>query len=52
MVVRLFQLWTLLKPEEPLESRITPQWTQIGFQGNDPGTDFRGMGTLGLNDLM
>ena len=25
---------------------------QIGFQGNDPATDFRGMGLQGLDDLV
>ncbi len=32
--------------------RITKQWQDIGFQGDDPGTDFRGMGMLGLHNLM
>jgi hypothetical protein len=36
-----------LKPEE----RRGP-WTEIGFQGNDPATDFRGMGLLGLIQLV
>lgn len=29
---RLFQLWNLLMPNEPLEARITKQWQDIGFQ--------------------
>ncbi|XP_043928543.1 ELMO domain-containing protein 1 isoform X2 [Protopterus annectens] len=44
----LLQLWKLLKPNVPLESRISKQWNEIGFQGDDPKTDFRGMGLLGL----
>jgi hypothetical protein len=36
----------------PLEGRITRQWGQIGFQGSDPATDFRGMGMQGLDDLL
>lgn len=39
-------------PDEPLKDRITRQWGEIGFQGDDPKTDFRGMGILGLNNLM
>lgn len=44
----LMELWTLINPDQPLESRVSPQWKSIGFQGNDPATDFRGMGMLGL----
>lgn len=40
------QLWDLLMPDTPLEKRITKQWGTIGFQGDDPATDFRGMGKL------
>lgn len=47
----LLELWSLLMPSTPLESRITKQWQQIGFQGTDPATDFRGMGLLGLHCL-
>ena len=35
-------------PGSPLESRVSKQWTDIGFQGSDPATDFRGMGILSL----
>ena len=38
-------------PQDPLESRYTRQWGDIGFQGKDPATDFRGMGLLGLEQL-
>ncbi|KAK3099717.1 hypothetical protein FSP39_008522 [Pinctada imbricata] len=48
----LMKLWTLLMPNTTLKSRITRQWTEIGFQGDDPKTDFRGMGMLGLNQLL
>ncbi|GAB5577037.1 ELMO domain-containing protein 1 isoform X1 [Prionailurus iriomotensis] len=44
-------LWKFLKPNTPLESRISKQWCEIGFQGDDPKTDFRGMGLLGLYNL-
>ncbi|XP_043106852.1 ELMO domain-containing protein 2 isoform X1 [Puntigrus tetrazona] len=48
----LLKLWDLLMPSVKLESRITKQWGNIGFQGDDPKTDFRGMGMLGLANLL
>uniref|UniRef100_A0A3Q3ICZ4 ELMO domain-containing protein n=1 Tax=Monopterus albus TaxID=43700 RepID=A0A3Q3ICZ4_MONAL len=48
----LLKLWDLLMPTVKLESRITKQWGDIGFQGDDPKTDFRGMGMLGLINLV
>ena len=33
-------------PETALENRITSQWGEIGFQGKNPETDFRGMGMI------
>jgi hypothetical protein len=48
----LLELWTLLQPDRPLDTRITKQWQDIGFQGEDPKTDFRGMGILGLQNLL
>lgn len=51
-LLALLQLWDLLMPSEKLESRITKQWGNIGFQGDDPKTDFRGMGMLGLSNLL
>eukprot|EP00299_Pterocystis_sp_00344_P014142 c6993_g1_i1.p1 GENE.c6993_g1_i1~~c6993_g1_i1.p1 ORF type:complete len:231 (-),score=53.17 c6993_g1_i1:41-733(-) len=48
----LNQLWQSLKPSTPLASRISHQWGDIGFQGNDPITDFRGMGILSLYCLL
>ena len=44
LLLLLFQLWKQLKPEEELTNRISKQWTEIGFQGDDPMTDFRGYG--------
>lgn len=40
------QLWNLMMRDTPLEERITKQWGDLGFQGKDPQTDFRGMGML------
>lgn len=48
----LLRLWRLLMPTEQLQSRISKQWADIGFQGDDPKTDFRGMGLLGLVNLV
>ncbi|XP_023946214.1 ELMO domain-containing protein 2 [Bicyclus anynana] len=49
---KLLRLWGLLMPDRPLEARITKDWQDIGFQGDDPKTDFRGMGLLGLENLL
>ncbi|NXN18240.1 ELMD2 protein, partial [Indicator maculatus] len=49
---QLIQLWKLLMPHENLKARISKQWCDIGFQGDDPKTDFRGMGLLGLVNLV
>lgn len=49
---KLLQLWDLLMKEEKLEGRVSKQWETIGFQGTDPKTDFRGMGILGLLNLL
>lgn len=50
--VSALQLWKELRPDTPLTARISKQWCEIGFQGNDPKTDFRGMGLLGLLNLL
>lgn len=47
----LIGLWERLYPDTRLEARVTKQWQDIGFQGDDPKTDFRGMGMLGLHNL-
>ncbi|NXE69034.1 ELMD2 protein, partial [Calcarius ornatus] len=49
---QLIELWNLLMPHENLKARISKQWCDIGFQGDDPKTDFRGMGLLGLVNLV
>lgn len=50
---KLLGLWKLLMgSEETLEGRVSNQWQTIGFQGDDPKTDFRGMGMLGLENLL
>lgn len=49
---KLLSLWNKMKPDEALIGRRTKQWVDIGFQGTDPATDFRGMGMQGLDDLL
>jgi len=49
---KLMKLWTSVFPDETLVSRVSEQWKTMGFQNVDPGTDFRGMGLLGLNNLL
>ena len=49
---KLLSLWEALRPGEPLKARRTKEWQAIGFQGDDPKTDFRGMGMLGLENLL
>ncbi|KAL4707929.1 hypothetical protein ACJJTC_013720 [Scirpophaga incertulas] len=49
---KLLRLWDLLVPDDKLEARVTKKWQHIGFQGDDPKTDFRGMGILGLENLL
>ncbi|KAI6656961.1 ELMO domain-containing protein 1 [Oopsacas minuta] len=47
----LLSLWDCLKPNEKLKERRSKQWSDLGFQGLDPATDFRGMGYLALTQL-
>ena len=48
----LMSLWNTLKPNEELDNRLSRKWIDIGFQGQDPATDFRGSGLLGLKQLV
>jgi len=48
----LLELWSLMQPGRKLTKRKCKDWGDIGFQGEDPATDFRGMGILGLNNLI
>lgn len=49
---KLLKLWHLLMPGRDLDSRVSNSWKDLGFQGEDPKTDFRGMGLLGLENLL
>ena len=48
----LDRLWKNLRGDEQLKARKTEQWIDIGFQGKDPATDFRGAGLYGLTQLL
>ena len=54
----LRDLWTAFFPDERLEAGEaadgfrSAQWARLGFQGERPGTDFRGAGMLGLDTLL
>jgi len=48
----LKKLWFLYNQDAPLPSRTGSHWQDMGFQGHDPKTDFRGMGILGLQQMI
>ena len=48
----LDQLWTRTYPDVRLDARVGEQWKDLGFQGTDPATDFRGGGLLSLIVLL
>ena len=49
----LEELWTrMTQGKERTGGRYTSEWGEIGFQGKDPATDFRGMGLLGLDCMV
>ncbi|CEM35566.1 unnamed protein product [Vitrella brassicaformis CCMP3155] len=50
--VRLARLWTLLRPDEGVCPKSSLQWKGLGFQGENPRTDFRGAGLLALQCLV
>ena len=48
----LERFWQLCFGGETPFERRTKRWTDVGFQGPDPGTDFRGAGVQGLRHLV
>ena len=40
---KLLEFWKYLMPDTSLTSRVSNQWQIIGFQSDDPKTDFRGL---------
>lgn len=48
----LDRLWEHLRPGvRRAGGKLTSEWGEVGFQGQDPTTDFRGMGLLALLQL-
>ncbi|KAG2404162.1 ELMO domain-containing protein A-like isoform X1 [Vigna umbellata] len=45
-------LWSVAFPEEELRGLISEQWKDMGWQGKDPSTDFRGGGFISLENLL
>ena len=49
---KLVEIWESLKGKgDQLILHISKRWSEIGFQGKDPSTDFRGMGMLAVINL-
>ncbi|XP_028766894.1 ELMO domain-containing protein A [Neltuma alba] len=48
----LKQLWTLAYPDRKLPGLISELWKEMGWQGADPSTDFRGGGFISLENLI
>lgn len=48
----LRSLWNLAFPGEELHGLISEQWKEMGWQGKDPSTDFRGGGYISLENLL
>ncbi|CAL2270737.1 unnamed protein product [Prunus armeniaca] len=48
----LLQLWRLAYPDKELPPLKSELWKQMGWQGSDPSTDFRGGGFISLENLI
>ncbi|KAL0453333.1 UNVERIFIED_CONTAM: ELMO domain-containing protein A [Sesamum latifolium] len=48
----LRQLWRLAYPDRQLPSLKSEVWKEMGWQGCDPSTDFRGGGFISLENLI
>ncbi|KAL6557302.1 hypothetical protein OROMI_017652 [Orobanche minor] len=48
----LWALWRAAFPGEELHGLISDQWKEMGWQGKDPSTDFRGGGFISLENLL
>ncbi|GFP89250.1 elmo domain-containing protein b, partial [Phtheirospermum japonicum] len=45
-------LWSATYPDQELQSLVSDQWKEMGWQGKDPSTDFRGAGFISLENLL
>lgn len=48
----LRQLWRLAYPAREIPPLKSELWKEMGWQGNDPSTDFRGGGLISLENLI
>lgn len=45
-------LWHATYPDQELQGLVSEQWKDMGWQGRDPSTDFRGAGFISLENLL
>ncbi|KAK9675403.1 hypothetical protein RND81_11G005400 [Saponaria officinalis] len=45
-------LWYTTYPDQELQGLVSDQWKEMGWQGRDPSTDFRGAGFISLENLL
>nr|CAD1820223.1 unnamed protein product [Ananas comosus var. bracteatus] len=45
-------LWHATYPDQELHGLVSDQWKEMGWQGRDPSTDFRGAGFISLENLL
>ncbi|KAK3040843.1 hypothetical protein RJ639_029187 [Escallonia herrerae] len=45
-------LWSATFPGQELHGLVSDQWKEMGWQGKDPSTDFRGAGFICLENLL
>ncbi|KAL8156933.1 hypothetical protein AgCh_001874 [Apium graveolens] len=45
-------LWYATFPGRELHNLVSDQWKEMGWQGRDPSTDFRGAGFISLENLL
>ncbi|KAL1804546.1 hypothetical protein DCAR_0936199 [Daucus carota subsp. sativus] len=45
-------LWYAAFPRKELHDLVSEQWKEMGWQGRDPSTDFRGAGFISLENLL
>lgn len=45
-------LWYAAFPDTPLNGLVSEQWKEMGWQGSNPSTDFRGCGFVSLENLL
>ncbi|KAL3835686.1 hypothetical protein ACJIZ3_010422 [Penstemon smallii] len=45
-------LWSATYPGQKLQGLVSDQWKEMGWQGKDPSTDFRGAGFISLENLL